>query len=166
MFFTFKINKKMSLLNQKAPCFSLPDQNSKIHNLTDYKGKYVLLYFYPKALTPGCTTESCHFRDLLKELEKENVAVLGMSADPVKKLKKFEEKEKLNFPLLSDEEKVTLEAYNVWKKKKFMGREYMGIMRESFLIDSEGKVVKHYEKVKPKEHALNVLEDVKKIGNK
>ena len=148
-------------INQIAPDFSLPDQNGKTHKLSDYRGKYVLLYFYPKDDTPGCTTEACSIRDNFASFGKIKTVVLGVSVDPVKKHAKFAEKYKLPFTLLADEEKKVVNKYGVWGKKKFMGREYMGTFRQSFLIDREGKIEKIYETVKPAEHAKEVLEDLK-----
>jgi peroxiredoxin Q/BCP len=147
-------------VGQRAPEFTLQDQDGKVHSLKNYKGKKVLLYFYPKDDTPGCTTEACNFRDGYKELQAAGLVILGVSADSVKSHKKFAEKFKLPFPLLSDEEKTTCEAYDVWKKKKFMGREYMGIVRSSFLIDEEGKITKIYAEVNPKEHKDEVSKDI------
>jgi peroxiredoxin Q/BCP len=146
---------------QKAPEFNLPDQNGEIHSLKEQKGKWVLLYFYPKDDTPGCTTEACTIRDNYSAFKKAGIVVFGVSADPVKKHAKFAEKYELPFTLLSDEEKGMLKKYGVWAKKKFMGREYMGILRNSFLIDPQGKIAKMYEGVKPAEHAEEVLADVK-----
>lgn len=147
----------------KAPDFKLPSQDNEIHSLKDLKGQWVLLYFYPKDDTPGCTTEACAIRDNYPAFKKLGIKVFGMSADPVKKHQKFADKYDLPFTLLSDEEKTTLKAYGVWSKKKFMGREYMGILRQSFLIDPKGKIAKVYEKVKPAEHAEEVLEDLKAL---
>lgn len=146
-----------------APNFSLPDQDGKIHSLGDYHGKIVLLYFYPKDDTPGCTVEACSLRDNWNAFKKAGVVVLGASIDPVKKHKKFADKYELPFPLLSDEQKELVNAYGVWGKKKFMGREYMGIKRWSFLIDRDGKIAKIYEDVKPSEHAAEVLADVSEL---
>ncbi len=144
----------------KAPEFSLPDQDGKSHSLADYAGQWVLLYFYPKDDTPGCTTEACSLRDNFPAFGKLKAVVLGVSTDAVKKHKKFADKYKLPFTLLADEEKTLVNAYGVWGKKKFMGREYMGTNRMSFLISPEGKIAKIYEKVKPKEHAAEVLSDL------
>lgn len=152
-----------NLVDQKAPDFSLPDENGKIHSLADYRGQYVLLYFYPKDMTPGCTTEAECFRDRFNDLKAYNIQVLGVSADSVKSHKKFKDKHHLNFPLLADTEKKTIEDYGVWKEKSMMGKTFMGISRESFLIDPEGIIIKHYEKVTPAEHAEEVIEDVKKL---
>ena len=148
----------------KAPAFLLPDQNGKVHQLSDYKGKWVLLYFYPKDDTPGCTKEACSLRDNYNAFEKMGTIVLGVSTDSVKSHKKFEEKYGLPFPLLADEEKKVVEAYEVWGKKKFMGREYMGTNRVSFLIDPNGNISKVYETVKPAEHAEEVLGDRKEMS--
>lgn len=126
-----------------------------------YLGKKVLLYFYPKDDTPGCTAEACNFRDSYKNFQKLGLVILGVSADSVKSHKKFAEKFDLPFPILSDESREVCEAYGVWKKKKFMGREYMGIERSSFLIDEKGKIEKIYEQVKAKEHAKEVRVDIK-----
>ncbi len=147
-------------LNTKAPLFSLPDQDGKIHSLSDYKGKKVLLYFYPKDDTPGCTTEACNFRDGYEEFKKMGLVILGVSKDTVKSHKKFAEKFSLPFPLLSDESLETIQAYGVWQKKKLYGREYMGIARISFLIDEDGKIAKIYEAVKTNEHADEVRGDM------
>ena len=144
----------------KAPTFSLPDQDGNTHSLTDYAGKKVLLYFYPKDDTPGCTTEACNFRDRLNELKDHGVQVLGVSKDSVASHKKFAEKFHLNFPLLADEDGTVVEAYGVWKEKSMFGKTYMGISRKSFLIDEEGNIVKHYENVKPEEHVEEVLTDI------
>jgi peroxiredoxin Q/BCP len=150
-------------LNQKAPDFTLLDQEGQEHSLSDYLGKKVLLYFYPKDDTPGCTTEACNFRDRLNELKKHNVQVLGVSIDDVKSHKKFAEKFGLNFPLLADTEKKVVNDYGVWGQKSMFGKKYMGIQRDSFLIDEKGVMVKHYEKVKPAEHVDEVVEDAKKM---
>ena len=143
-----------------APAFMLPDQEGKKHSLSDYKGKWVLVYFYPKDDTPGCTTEACTLRDNLPKFGKMKAQVLGVSADSVASHGKFAQKFKLTFPLLADEQKEVVQAYGVWGKKQFMGREYMGINRSSFLIDPKGKIAKVYEKVKPDVHAEAVLSDL------
>lgn len=152
-----------SFVNNKAPEFSLPDQNGKMHSLSDYEGKFVILYFYPKDMTPGCTVEACSFRDNIGELNEINVQVLGVSADSIEKHKKFEEKQKLNFPLLSDEKKEMLKDYGVWVEKSMFGKKYMGIQRDSFLINPDGVIVKHYKKVKVTEHTDQVIADVKAL---
>ncbi len=150
----------MIQIHTQAPSFSLEDQDGTTHTLEQYQGKKVLLYFYPKDDTPGCTTEACSFRDNYQALHNSGLVVLGVSKDTVKSHKKFAEKFTLPFPLLADVEGVVCEAYGVWRKKKFMGREYMGIERMSFLIDEKGNVSKIYDGVKPKEHVGEVRQDV------
>ncbi len=150
----------VSLVGKDAPDFKLPDQDGKVHSLKDYTGKYVLLYFYPKDMTSGCTKEAQGFRDNLDKLKKMDVVVLGVSKDPVEKHKKFEEKENLNFSLLSDEEGEVVEKYGVWVEKSMYGKKYMGIQRDSFLIGRDGKVLKHYVKVKAAKHPEEVVKDV------
>ena len=145
------------LLNKKAPDFTLLDQDGNKNKLSDFQGKPVLLYFYPKDMTPGCTIEACQFRDRSADIKKKGAVILGVSTDSVKSHKKFEEKEKLNFTLLADENKEVGNLYGVWGKKKFMGREYMGINRVTFLIDEKGKILKVFEKVSPKGHDEEVL---------
>lgn len=140
-----------------APAFTLNDQNGKPHSLKQYRGKTVLVYFYPKAMTPGCTVQACALRDSSKQLAKQDIVVLGISNDPVARLKKFEEKEKLNFTLLSDEDHAVCDKYGVWGPKKFMGREYDGLHRMSFIIDAEGKLRHIMEKVNTKTHHDDVL---------
>lgn len=140
-----------------APAFSLQDQDGNKHSLKDYRGQPVLVYFYPKAMTPGCTVQACGLRDSSKALAKHGIKVLGISTDPVAKLKKFEEKEKLNFTLLSDEDHAVADKYGVWGPKKFMGREYDGLHRMSFIIDQEGKLRHIMEKVNTKTHHDDVL---------
>lgn len=146
---------------QKAPQFSLPDQDGRIINLADFKGRWVVLFFYPKAMTPGCTTETCNFQDSLPDFRGIDAVVLGMSKDPVERQKKFAEKHAVQFPLLSDENNDVCEQFGVWQKKKNYGREYMGIVRSTFLIDPQGNVAKVYDKVKVKEHHNEVLADLK-----
>lgn len=140
-----------------APAFTLNDQNGKSHSLKQYRGKTVLVYFYPKAMTPGCTVQACALRDSSKQLAKHDIVVLGISNDPVARLKKFEDKEKLNFTLLSDEDHAVCDKYGVWGPKKFMGREYDGLHRMSFIIDAEGKLRHIMEKVNTKTHHDDVL---------
>ncbi|MDO8495743.1 MAG: thioredoxin-dependent thiol peroxidase [bacterium] len=153
----------MIKVGQLAPDFSLPDQNGKEHKLSDYRGKWVLLYFYPKDDTPGCTKEACAIRDNLPDFKKLKTVVLGVSADSVKKHAKFAEKYELSFTLLADEDKKVVKQYEVWDEKKFMGRTYFGILRTSFLIDPQGKIAKIYEKVKPEIHAEEVLQDLRSL---
>ncbi len=139
------------------------DQEGKEHSLSDYTGEWVVLYFYPKDDTPGCTKEACAFRDNLPKFKKINANVFGVSVDPVKKHAKFAEKFQLPFTLLSDEDKTVVNAYGLWAKKKFMGREYMGTLRTSFIIDPKGVIAKVYEGVKPETHAEEVLQDLKTL---
>ena len=147
----------------KAPSFTLPDQNNAKHSLKDYIGKYVLLYFYPKDMTPGCTIEAQIMSKNIKEFEKYNTIVLGVSVDSCERHKKFEEKEKLAFTLLSDEDKVVVGKYGIWREKSMFGKKYMGAARESFLIDPKGIIIKHYEKVNPLTHTKVVIEDLKTL---
>ncbi|MFL7010888.1 thioredoxin-dependent thiol peroxidase [Enterovibrio norvegicus] len=136
-----------------APEFTLQDQNGEMVSLSQFKGKNkVLVYFYPKAMTPGCTTQACSLRDSKSELEALNTVVLGLSPDPVKKLKGFEEKKALNFTLLSDEDHAVADAFGVWGPKKYMGKEYDGIHRISFLIGEDGNVEHVFNKFKTKDH--------------
>lgn len=144
----------------KAPHFSLTDQNEKAHSLDDYKGQWIVLYFYPKDDTPGCTKEACEFRDKYKELTKQNIVVLGVSKDSVKSHKKFADKYTLPFPLLSDESLEVIKAYNAWGEKKFMGKTYQGILRKTFLIDPKGEIKKEYSRVIPLGHAASVTRDL------
>ena len=145
----------------QAPDFSLSDQDGNQVRLADLRGKKVLIYFYPKAMTPGCTTQACGLRDVNSELAALNVVVLGISPDPAKRLKKFEERDSLNFRLLADEDHTVADAFGVWGPKKFMGKEYDGIHRLSFLIDEEGKVAHRFDKFKTGDHHQVVLDLVK-----
>ena len=145
-------------VGQPAPDFSLPDQDGKMRSLAGYKGKRVLLYFYPKDNTPGCTKEACAIRDVFPGFQKSKIMVIGMSVDSVKSHKLFQEKYALPFTLLSDEKKTAVKKYGVWAEKKFMGRAYMGTLRTSFLINPKGKIEKIYEQVKPEKHAHEVLD--------
>ncbi len=147
----------------KAPEFELQDENGKVHKLSDYAGTPIVLYFYPKDNTPGCTTEACSFRDNYSAYEKENVQILGVSVDSVKSHKKFQEKYSLPFPLLADVDHKVVEQYGVWKEKKMMGRTYMGIVRTTYLIDGKGMIAKVFENVKPSEHSQEVLEALKAL---
>ncbi len=143
-----------------AKDFSLPDQDGKIHLLSQYKGKWVVLYFYPKDDTPGCTKEACNFRDSLQELNNLGVVILGVSKDSVASHKKFSEKYHLNFPLLSDESKETIKAYHAWGEKKFMGKTFEGILRKTYLINPQGNIEKIYENVNPLVHAGEIVKDL------
>ncbi|MDG6882496.1 Putative peroxiredoxin bcp [Phocoenobacter uteri] len=150
--------------NSPAPLFTLLDQNEKEISLADFKGRKVLVYFYPKAMTPGCTTQACNLRDSKTELEELNVSVLGISPDLPKKLANFELKKELNFTLLSDPEHKVAEAFGVWGEKKFMGKTYDGIHRISFLIDENGQIEQVFSKFKTKDHHQVVIDYLK--GNK
>ena len=145
-----------------APDFKLKDQKGDDHTLSSYLGKQILLYFYPKDSTPGCTKEACEIRNNFSTFEKMKLVILGVSADSVGSHEKFASKYNLPFPLLADENRKVVKMYGVWGKKKFMGREYEGIKRMSFLIDAKGKIEKIYEEVKPAEHAKEVISD---LGN-
>ena len=148
----------------RAPEFILSDQNGKKLKLSDFKGQWVLVYFYPRDNTPGCSKEACAFRDSFKEYEKIEAKVIGISTDSVESHGKFVKKYQLPFPLLADEDKKAVAQYGVWGMKKFIGKEYMGTIRTSFLIDPKGNIAKIYEKVKPADHAKEVLKDLKEIG--
>jgi peroxiredoxin Q/BCP len=140
-----------------APDFELPDETGTLKKLSDFRGKPVVLYFYPKDDTPGCTTEACNFRDDYSDYENADVVILGVSPDSVKSHVKFKKKHGLPFPLLADEDHKVCELYEVWALKKFMGREYMGVLRTTYLIDAQGKIVHVFEKVKPSDHSAEVL---------
>ena len=148
---------KTLVAGDAAPAFTLPNQNGDSISLASFQGKKVLVYFYPKAMTPGCTVQAQGLRDIQQELKQHNVEVLGISPDAVKRLPKFIEKEQLNFTLLSDEDHAVADAFGVWGLKKFMGKEYDGIHRISFLIDEEDNVEKVFDKFKTKEHHLVIL---------
>lgn len=150
-------------IGQPAPKFTLLDQNSTAVELDSFKGKKVLVYFYPKASTPGCTVQACALRDSKSALDALNVVVLGISPDTPKKLTNFINKQTLNFTLLSDEDHAICEAYNVWQLKKFMGRENMGVVRTSFLIDENGNLEHIFNKFKTKDHHEVVLEVLNKL---
>jgi len=144
-------------LNRVAPAFTLLDQNGEKVALKDFRGQNVVVYFYPKAMTPGCTTQACGIRDYKKEFKKANTVVFAISPDEPARLKKFEERDELNFTLLSDPDHKIADKYGVWGLKKFMGREYDGIHRITFIIDEAGKLRHIIEKVKTKTHHDDVL---------
>ena len=144
----------------KAPAFQLISSEGETYRLADFKGKTLILYFYPKALTTGCTQEACDFRDLTTPLTEKGVVVLGVSRDPSDRLAKFRDKHQLDFPLLSDETGKVCEAYGVWKEKSLYGRKFMGIERTTFVIGTDGRIKKIYAKVKVKGHAAAVLESL------
>jgi thioredoxin-dependent peroxiredoxin len=141
-----------------APAFKTTDANGDTVGLKDLKGQKLVLYFYPKDDTPGCTKEACSFRDAWAKFKKRGITVLGVSPDSEASHKKFETKYKLPFTLLADKDHAIADAYGVWGEKKFMGRTYMGVQRTTFLIDEKGKIKKVFEKVKPEDHANEVLE--------
>jgi peroxiredoxin Q/BCP len=143
---------------QVAPDFELPDQDGRTVKLSDFRGQPVVLYFYPKASTPGCTTQACGVRDHRADYEQANAVVLGISPDPVTKVKKFHEKEGLNFALLADEGHHVADTYGVWAEKSMYGKTYFGNERTTFVIDPDGKVTQVLRKVKPAEHDALVLE--------
>lgn len=146
-----------------APQFSLPNQDGELVSLADFKGKKVLFYFYPKAMTPGCTVQAQGLRDIKADLDAYNVVVLGVSIDPVKRLGKFIERDQLNFTLLSDENHAVAEQFGVWGEKKFMGKVYDGLHRISFLINEDGVIEQVFNKFKTKDHhevVLNYLNDL------
>ncbi len=146
---------------KKAPAFKLKDQNGDTVALSDFKGKNVVLYFYPKDNTSGCTAEACNFRDEFPSFNKLDAVILGVSPDSVESHKKFAEKFNLPFTLLSDEKKEVLESYGVWKEKSMYGRKYMGVERTTFIIDSQGKIKKIFNKVKVPDHNKEVKEALK-----
>lgn len=146
---------------QPAPDFSLPGHDGVIHTLSGYKGKTVVLYFYPKDMTPGCTDEACQFRDIHDRLLREKAVVIGVSPDPPEKHVRFIEKYQLPFLLLSDQDHKTARAYKAWGKKKMYGKEYQGILRTTFIIGPEGNIAHIFEKVKVTGHAAEILETMK-----
>lgn len=148
----------MPTVGELVPDFTLQDQDGKSHTLSQYRGKKVVLYFYPKDMTPGCTVQAEGMRDSMNDLEAKGIVVLGVSVDDVKSHKKFVEKHNLNFPLLADTDKKVVEEYGVWKEKSMFGKKYMGIQRDTFLIDEDGKLIQHFKKVNPLKHAGQVLE--------
>lgn len=150
-------------VGKKAPVISLLDGNGKKRTLKEFLGSKVVLYFYPKDNTSGCTAESCDFRDVFPKFKKDNAVIIGISPDSVESHKKFADKFDLPFILLSDEEKKVLEKYDVWKEKSMYGKKYMGVVRTTFLIDEKGIVRKIYPKVKVNGHVEEVTKDIKEI---
>jgi len=153
-------------LNSKAPNFEIPATSAGKYSLKNSFGKYLILYFYPKDDTPGCTIETNDFNKLLSKFKKLNCEIYGISKDSLKSHDKFRDKYKIKFDLLADEEIKVLKKYKVWGKKKFMGREFMGIIRTTFLIDKKGKIIKIWNNVKVKDHAKEVLDTLKNIIKK
>ena len=156
----------MLKINSKAPSFIAPSTTNNKYSLKDSIGKYVVLYFYPKDDTPGCTIETNDFNKLLSKFKKLDCEVYGVSKDNLKSHYKFKDKYKIKFDLLADEEIKVLKKYKVWGKKKFMGREFMGIIRSTYLIDKKGKILKVWTNVKVKDHAKEVLESLENIVKK
>ncbi len=146
---------------KQAPDFELKANTGETVKLSDFRGKYVVLYFYPKDMTPGCTTQACDFRDNYERFKELDAVILGISPDPIERHQKFIDKHDLPFLLLSDEDHQVAEAYGVWKLKKMFGKEYMGIERSTFLIDKDGTVIKEWRKVKVKGHVEEALEYLK-----
>ena len=140
----------------QAPEFTLPDQNGEMHSLKDYRGKKVILYFYPRDNTPGCTKQACAFKSMYEAFRSKDIEVIGISKDSAASHKKFIEKYELPFTLLSDPQTNILQEYEVWKKKKLAGHEYMGIVRSTYIIDEEGKILHAMEKVNPEKNPLEV----------
>lgn len=147
-------------IGTKAPEFSLPDQNGDIHTLSEYAGKKVILYFYPRDNTAGCTKQACGFSELNPQFEEKGAVVLGVSKDSVASHKRFEEKQNLSFTLLSDPELTAIQAYDVWKEKKTCGKVSMGVVRTTYLIDEEGIIVKAFDKVKAADNPAQMLEEL------
>ena len=154
----------MLKINTKAPNFKLLSTSKETYSLKNSLGKYVVIYFYPKDDTPGCTIETNDFNKLLSKFKKLDCEVYGISKDTLKSHDKFRNKYKIKFDLLADEELTVLKKYKVWRKKKFMGREFMGIIRSTFLIDKRGKIIKIWDDVKVKDHVKEVLETLKSIS--
>jgi len=150
-------------VGELVPDFELEASNGEKVKLSDYKGKNVVLYFYPKDMTPGCTTEACDFRDRHADFSSLETVVLGISPDPIGRHQKFIEKHELPFPLLSDEDHAVAESFDIWKLKKNFGKEYMGIERSTFLIGKDGKLVKEWRKVKVAGHAEEIQKELEKI---
>ena len=154
----------MNKIPYKAPDFSLSDNNGVVHTLKEYSGKWVILYFYPKDDTPGCTTEACSFRDAESAIaEYGNAVVIGISKDTSRSHKKFAEKHNLSYTLLSDTDHSTIEAFGAWAPKKFMGREFLGIHRNTYIINPDGKIAKEYLGISPKDHVGEILKDLKEL---
>lgn len=151
------------LAGRKAPDFSLPDETGKIHSLSDYLGQFIVLYFYPKDDTPGCTLEACNFRDEFSTISKEEAIILGISADSQKSHQKFITKYDLPFHLLSDDQLIVVREYEVWGQKKFMGKEYEGILRTTYLVDKQGFIAKVFINVKPANHIIEVASALREL---
>ena len=149
-----------------APAFSLPSDQGKPISLSDFKGKYLVIYFYPKDDTPGCTVEACSFRDNVSGIRKLGAEVVGVSLDPVKSHEKFRDKFRLNFPLLADEKIEMSKAYGTYQEKSMYGKTYWGLVRNTYIVGPDGKIAKIYEKVKPAEHTQEVVEFLRSVVKK
>ena len=147
----------------KAPSFTLPDQDGKLHSLDEYKGKWLVLYFYPKDNTAGCTKEACNFRDSRQPFAKRGVAIVGISKDSVESHQKFAQEHQLNFTLLADPNHKVIESYGSWVMKNFLGKEYEATARNTFLINPEGEIVKEYKNVNPLMHVREILKDLDQL---
>ena len=154
------MSESIAQLGKDAPDFRLPSNMGKDISLADYKGKRIVLYFYPKADTPGCTKQACGFNDTMSDYAKAGAVVLGISPDPVGDVKKFSDKFHLGFPLLADADHAIAEKYGVWQEKTMMGKTYMGVVRTTFLIGKNGKIERVFEKVKPEGHEAEVLKAI------
>ncbi|MDD9898586.1 MAG: thioredoxin-dependent thiol peroxidase [Candidatus Melainabacteria bacterium] len=154
---------KSTLEGKKAPAIKLLNQDEEQVELKDLLGSYVVIFFYPKDMTPGCTTEACSFQDNYRKLQNMGVEILGISCDDTSRHRKFADKYKFKYDLLADTEQKVVQKYGVWVEKNMYGKKYMGIRRDSFLVDPKGKIVKHYQKVKPAEHVAQVIADVKEL---
>ncbi|MFN8014983.1 MAG: thioredoxin-dependent thiol peroxidase [Acidimicrobiia bacterium] len=150
-------------VGDKAPKFKVVDQNNKVQDSKDYEGKPYVIYFYPKASTPGCTTQSCNLRDSMEDLKKLKAKVIGVSADSVEKQKKFDDKYNFGFPLLADEDRKVIEAYGVWDDKSLYGKVFKGIVRSAFVVDANGKIAGAFYKVSPKDTVPKALEVLKTL---
>lgn len=144
----------------RAPEFSLPDHNGKMHSLADYRGRKVILYFYPADMSPGCTSQACGFRDLYPQIREKGAVVLGINADSVASHRKFMEEHGLPFTLLSDPDRTVLQAYDVWKERSMFGKPVMGIERSTYLIDEEGTIIRAFGRVKPKDNARQMFREL------
>jgi thioredoxin-dependent peroxiredoxin len=161
---TEKPSSSVQSIGSPAPTFKLPSSTGDLIDLADYKGKHVVLYFYPKADTPGCTKEACGFRDAIASYKKLGVPVFGISPDPIQDVKDFAEKFKLNFPLLADADHSVAEKYGVWGEKSMYGKKYMGVNRTTFIISPQGKIAHVFEHVKPDGHDQEVLKWLQESG--
>lgn len=150
----------MLKVGTKAPAFSLPDQNGQVHSLEEYRGKKVILYFYPRDNTPGCTKQACGYSQLYPQFQEKGAVVIGISKDTVASHKRFEEKQGLTFTILSDPELKVIQAYDVWKEKKNYGKVSMGVVRTTYLIDEDGVIIKANDKVKAADDPAKMLEEV------